>query len=149
MVVFTAGNKLDIARELFDVMSHVCFNASRGRRRQDGLKEIEFYTLSILHERGTMNVGDIQRILGVLPAQMSRIIRALETAAPPLVQCGINPNDKRKIDVHITEHGVKALNDYRDARVSRIAELLHDLNDDEQENITHLLFRIRELLERG
>jgi CRISPR system Cascade subunit CasE len=46
-----------------------------------------------------MIVGDIQRLLGVLPAQMSRIIRSLENRDRPLIACHINPRDKRKVDV--------------------------------------------------
>ena len=56
--------------------------ARRSRRRESGLKEVEFHTLAILQERGTMIVGDIQRLLGVLPARnVQRIIRAGRSAA--------------------------------------------------------------------
>ena len=59
-----------------------CHGRQRGdgrrRRRLGDLKEVEFLTLAILQANGTMIVGDIQRILGVLPAQMSRIIRSME-----------------------------------------------------------------------
>ena len=115
----------------------------------DDLKEIEFYTLSLLQERGTMIVGDIQRVLGVLPAQMSRIIRSLETRAGPLITCRINTNDKRKIDVRMTEAGEKALAEYEAVRVRRISELLGDLSEDDQASLVHLLERVRGLLERA
>jgi DNA-binding MarR family transcriptional regulator len=145
----TTTNRVDeIAQDLFEVITRLCLTVPRGRRKGDDLKEIEFYTLTLLHERGTMIVGDIQRLLGVLPAQMSRIIRSLETRPGPMISCRINPHDKRKIDVCLTEAGEKALAEYEAVRVRRIAELLHDLSDDDQGNLVHLLERFRALLDR-
>lgn len=149
MVATLAGSRLEeISEDLFEVVTQVCMTVPRGRRRNGDLKEIEFQTLAILQERGTMIVGDIQRMLGVLPAQMSRVIRSLETRRGGLISCRINPSDKRKIDVCITEHGEKACHEYRAARVKRLSELLHDLTDEEQGQVIHLLDRIRGLLDR-
>jgi DNA-binding MarR family transcriptional regulator len=142
------GRLEEIAEDLFDVVTRVCLTAPRGRRRSGDLKDIEYHTLAILQGRGTMIVGDIQRLLGVLPAQMSRVIRSLEDRALPLIACRINPHDKRKIDVCMTEAGEKAVQDYQSVRVHRIAELLQDLTEAEQESLVHLLDRLRDLLER-
>ena len=92
MVASGSGMRLDeLAHDLFDVVTQFCLSVPRGRRRSGDLKEIEFLTLAILQANGTMIVGDIQRILGVLPAQMSRVIRSLENRDRPLIQCRINP----------------------------------------------------------
>jgi DNA-binding MarR family transcriptional regulator len=96
-----------------------------------------------------MIVGDIQRLLGVLPAQMSRIIRSLEARDRPLIACRINPNDKRKIDVCLTAAGEKALADYREQRVRAIAELLRRLPDDDLGDIHGLLDKLQPLPERA
>ena len=85
-----------IARELFELVTHITMAALRGRRRSEDLKELEFLTLTILQDQGTMIVGDIQRLLGVLPAQMSRIIRALENGDKPLIACRINSSDSAR-----------------------------------------------------
>src|SRR6516165_11775074 len=131
-----AGHRVeDIAGDLFEVVTQICLSTLRGRRRNGHLKEVEFLTLSILHSHGTMIVGDIQRLLGVLPAQMSRIIRSLENRDRPLIQCRINSRDKRKIDVCLTPAGEKALLDYRDASVGRIVERLQTLTEEEQEEL--------------
>jgi DNA-binding MarR family transcriptional regulator len=150
MVTASAGARLEeIAQDLFDVITHLFLVTPRNRRRGGDLKEIEYLTLAILHDRGTMIVGDIQRILGVLPAQMSRVIRSLENRDAPFIACRINSHDKRKIDVDLTEAGQKAFLDYQAVRVGRIAELLHDLSDEDQENLVRLLDKIRGLLEHG
>jgi DNA-binding MarR family transcriptional regulator len=139
-----------IAEDLFEVVTHLCLATPRNRRRRtNDLKEVEFLTLAILNDRGTAIVGDLQRLLGVLPAQMSRIIRALESRPSPLVACRINSRDKRKIDVCLTEYGAKAFRDYQAVRVRRIVELLQDLPEEDQAELTGLLDKVRGLLERG
>ncbi len=148
MATGTGHRTVDIAHELFEVVTQICLSTLRGRRRLGDLKEIEFLTLAILQANGTMIVGDIQRILGVLPAQMSRVIRSLENRERPLIQCRINPRDKRKIDVCLTPFGDKSLLDYQGARVGRIVELLQDLADEDQEELIRALAKLHGLLER-
>jgi DNA-binding MarR family transcriptional regulator len=149
MVATTRARIEDVAHDLLEVVTHVCLATPRGRRRASELKEIEFLTLAILHERGTAIVGDIQRMLGILPAQMSRVIRSLENRPEPLIACRINPRDKRKIDVCLTESGSRALLDYQAVRVHRIVELLQDLPDEDQQDLLKLLEKLRSRLELG
>jgi DNA-binding MarR family transcriptional regulator len=149
MTTGTGHRVEDIAHDLFGVVTQICLSALRGRRRAGDLKEVEFLTLSILHAQGTMIVGDIQRLLGILPAQMSRVIRALESPERPFIICRINPRDKRKIDVCLTPAGEKVLQDYRGVRVGRIVELLRNLPEEEQEDLVRLLDKLHTLLERG
>ena len=146
MALATDNRALDLAHELFEVVTQICLSTLRGRRRSGELKEIEFLTMSILQANGSMIVGDIQRILGVLPAQMSRVIRSLEHRAFPLIQCSINPHDKRKIDVLLTMEGDKVLLDYQAARVGRLADKLQHLSDDDLDDVLHVLNKIRLLL---
>jgi DNA-binding MarR family transcriptional regulator len=147
MATGTGARAEELAQDLFEVVTQICLSAFRGRRRVGDLKEIEFLTLSILHARGTMIVGDIQRLLGILPAQMSRIIRSLENRDRPLIQCRINPRDKRKIDVCMTAAGEKVLLDYQGTRVGRIAERLGDISDEDQDDLLRLLHKLHNLLE--
>ena len=134
-----------IAHDLYELITHLCLAAPR-RRRAGDLKEIEYLALALLQDRPTMIVGDMQRLLGILPAQMSRVIRSLESRQWPLIECRINPQDKRKIDVVLTEAGEKAIHEYQGVRVHRIAQLLQDLPEDDQESLIHLLNRVRHSL---
>jgi DNA-binding MarR family transcriptional regulator len=150
MVATTTGDRVgEIAHDFFDVFTQFCLAALRGLRRTGDLKEVEFLTLSILQDHGTMIVGDIQRQLGILPAQMSRVIRALENRDRPLIACRINPNDKRKIDVCITAAGSKSLLEYQAVRVGRISELLRKLPEDDQDDLARMLDKLHGLLERS
>jgi DNA-binding MarR family transcriptional regulator len=136
----------ELAQNLFDVITHFCLRAPRGRRQERGLKEIEFLTLALLRRQASLIVGDIQRALGVLPAQMSRVIRALEGREQPLIVCRINTRDKRKIDVTLTPAGLRACQDYQDVRLRHIGELLGRLSEDELEDLHHLLERTQDLI---
>jgi DNA-binding MarR family transcriptional regulator len=145
MVASGSGLRLEeLAQNLFDVVTQFCLAVPRGRRRAGDLKEVEFLTLSILHHHDTLIVGEIQRMLGVLPAQMSRIIRALETRDRPLIACRINPQDKRKIDVALTAAGVAAFQEYQTVRVRTISGLLDNLNDEDREDLQRLLDKLQE-----
>jgi DNA-binding MarR family transcriptional regulator len=147
MVATGPGIRLEaLAHELLELVTLLGSAAPRGRRHAGDLKELEYLTLAILHDHGTMIVGDIQRLLGVLPAQMSRVIRALETKERPLITCQINPQDKRKIDVHLTPAGAKVLQEYEASRLQRIIDLLHDLPEDDQEELSRLLDKLRHRL---
>jgi DNA-binding MarR family transcriptional regulator len=149
MVASGAGIQLEeLAHDLFDVVTWFCLAVPRGRRRSGDLKEIEFLTLSLLHRRETLIVGDIQRKLGVLPAQMSRIIRALETRERPLIACHINPHDKRKIDVALTPAGLAAFQEYESSRVRVIAGLLGKLAEEDLDDLARLLPRLRAALRK-
>jgi DNA-binding MarR family transcriptional regulator len=136
----------ELAQTLFGVLTKFGLSVPRIRRRGSDLKEVEFLTLAILQEHDTLIVGDIQRQLGVLPAQMSRILRALETRDRPLIACRINPQDKRKVDVALTAAGLKALRDYQTARIQQITALLTRLADDDLDDLQRLLERFNEAM---
>jgi DNA-binding MarR family transcriptional regulator len=107
---------------------------------------MEFLTLCHLRNKDLMNVGDIQKLLGVLPAQMSRIIRSLENRDIALISCSINPLDKRKIDVVLTDAGNIAFENHQTTRVCFVQELLQKLNDEEIDDLKKLVDRLTDLI---
>jgi DNA-binding MarR family transcriptional regulator len=144
MVASATGTRIEeLAHELFDVVTWFCLAVPRGRRRAGDLREIEFLTLSLLHQREPLIVGDIQRQLGVLPAQMSRIIRALETRDRPLISCRINSQDKRKIDVALTPAGRLAFQEYQSDRVRTIATLLNSFTAEDLDELHRLVGQLK------
>jgi DNA-binding MarR family transcriptional regulator len=150
MVVSHAGARLEeLAQNLFALITRFSLVVPRMRRRASNLKEVEYLTLAILQQHESRIVGDLQRLLGVLPAQMSRIIRSLEGRVPPLITCRINPQDKRKIDVCLTAAGEDALLDYQAQHLRTLAELLRTLSEDEQEELVHLLDKLQAQIDRS
>ncbi len=99
--------------------------------------------LELLEANGTMIVGDMAKILSLLPAQMSRVIRALEEhTSHKLINCTINPRDKRKIDVEITSAGEKVLESLRKKEVERFSAGVGgvvDITDEDCERSIHLI----------
>jgi DNA-binding MarR family transcriptional regulator len=136
----------ELAQNLFDLITQFCLAAPRSRRRSGDLKEVEFLTLSLLHHYETLIVGDIQRQLGVLPAQMSRIIRSLEARERPLIACRINPHDKRKIDVGLTPEGIVAFQEYQSSRIGSIFNLIGKLPEDDLDDLQRLLATLHEVI---
>ncbi len=145
MVATGPGVRIEeIAHGCFEIITQLGLTVPRGRRRGSGdLKDVEFLTLALLQDRGTMTVGDIQKVLGVLPAQMSRVIRSLEDREHSMIACHINPQDKRRIDVRLTTAGEKALHDYEASRLSRIVEVLSNLPEHDKEELGRLLDMVR------
>ena len=108
------------------------------------LTETENLTLDLLSKQEVMSVGEIQKAVGVLPAQMSRIVRSLEDkAGTAYIKCAINPQDRRKIDVSITPEGSKALEAYRTARTSMAVRVLSVLTLAERDEFKRILRKIQ------
>ncbi len=147
MATGTGPRTEEIAQDLFEVFTQFSLSTHPQGRRGEQLKDIEYLTLAILHNSRTRIVGDIQRQLGILPAQMSRIIRSLENRPDPLIQCEINPHDKRKIDDHLTEAGEQAFLKYQELRIGKLVALISHLNDDDQEELNRLVQKLQCLFE--
>jgi DNA-binding MarR family transcriptional regulator len=136
------GCNHDIAHKLFDIFTQLRLSTFPVRWGLVDITEAEFLTLVILKNNGTMIVGNIQRILGVLPAQMSRIINSLEKREHPLIQCLINTGDKRKIDVCLTTFGEQSISEYQSARVGLIAKSLQNLSGEHYEDVIEALNKL-------
>ena len=135
-----------MADEIFDLTKIA--SAARARARTgapEELSEAEFLTLDLLAQRETLTVGDIQKRVGVLPAQMSRIIRSLEAkGGDGFVRCGINPDDRRKINVNISTKGRAAHQSYRAARRRFTVEILRNLAPADRKQFMRILGQIRD-----
>lgn len=143
MIASGSGVRLEeLAQDLLGLLTRLGMARPRNRRDEVGLTDIEFMALALLQDHGTLIVGHLQRMLGVLPAQMSRIIRSLEARERPMIDCHINPTDKRKINVRLTAAGGKALQDYKAVRIGPLVELLRDLTDADREELARLLEKL-------
>jgi len=136
--------------EIFDLMKVA--SAARARVRSgkhEEITETEFLALDTLVESESLTVGEIQKRIGVLPAQMSRIIRSLETkAGESFVECKINATDRRRIDVKLTPKGIKAHHAYRAARLSFVTAMLADLSPQDRQIFMSIIRTVRDGLRR-
>ncbi len=111
------------------------------------LTEAEFLTLDALATDSTCTVGDLQRHIAVQPAQMSRIVRSLENKADkPLINCSINPHDKRKIDVTVTKLGKQVHQQYQERRLAATIKLLEQLDLPRRKKLADILDTIHQFM---
>jgi DNA-binding MarR family transcriptional regulator len=141
----------DFAEEIFEVSKGVWALQSRSKaRHQAEITETEFLALDFLAKtEQPVTVGDIQRHIGVLPAQMSRIIRTLERKSEqPLVVCKINSQDKRKVDVQVTPAGRQAHEAYRHLKLAMTEQILQALSEEDRAEFVRLMRLIREAMRK-
>jgi DNA-binding MarR family transcriptional regulator len=132
----------EFAEEIFEVSKNVWAMQSRSKgRNQTEITETEFLALDfLLKSEEPATVGDIQRHIGVLPAQMSRIIRALESkSGQALIACKINAQDKRKVDVALTPAGRQAHQAYRQVKLGSTEKMLAGLNENDRAEFVRIL----------
>ena len=137
----------DLAEEVFELstMSSIVRHSSKTGAAGRQLSEAEFLAMDALAKESPLTVGAIQRAVGVLPAQMSRIVRALEDREEAaLIACEINPKDRRQIDVKLTAAGRKAYRAYRQVRLGQTMEVLRELSPVDREEFMRLLRLMRE-----
>lgn len=142
----------DFVEEIFSLSQDFWMAQSRARgRHETEISETEFLTLDLLiRSPDTLTVGDIQRQIGVLPAQMSRVIRSLENKGDhTLIACKINQSDKRKIDVELTEAGRDAHEQYRRVKLGSIERMLLDLTPEDRTEFMRIMRKIRDSMRKA
>lgn len=137
-----------MASEIFELYRVIAIARSRQPAGPDDLSEAEFLTLDLLTKNESLTIGEIQKQIGVLPAQMSRIVRSLEEqGGRGYVECRINPHDRRRIDVSISDPGNRAYAAYRDARLGSMHAILSSLNGEDRLSFMRILRQIRQAFE--
>jgi len=135
-----------LAEEIFDLTT-LSWRTRRRAKEGPDLSESEFLALDLLAKHEPRTVGEIQKQIGVLPAQMSRVIRALESkSGRPFIACSINPVDKRRIDVCLTDAGRKVHAAYRSARLAQTVGMLATLREKDRTEFMRILRVLREKL---
>jgi len=141
----------NLARRIFAITVRTWIGSQREKLKGGyDLSESEFLALAALEVADCLSVGELRREIGVLPAQMSRIIKALEHRYDEkLVVCSINAKDKRKIDVAITARGRRAVEAYRRAKILATVDALRSLSDKDLSALLRILNQIQEVFERA
>lgn len=137
-----------MASEIFELYLLLAVARSRAPQGPDDLSEAEFLTLDVLSKEDSLTIGDVQRRIGVLPAQMSRIVRALEQhGGRGYVECRINARDRRCVDIALTERGKEAHHAYRAARMGTMYQVLAVLPPDDRQHFMRIMRQIRTAFE--
>jgi DNA-binding MarR family transcriptional regulator len=133
-----------MADEIFELYRVIAALRSQQNRGQEDLSETEFLTLDILAKDGPMTIGEAQRRIGVVPAQMSRVVRALEeSGGKGYIECRINPEDRRRVDISLSKTGRDAHARFRTARLGSMYAVLEALPPDDRLEFMRMLRQIR------
>lgn len=136
----------EMAEEIFALTVMTWRERMGSRSDSNELSESQFLTLDLLAHQSPLTVGELQRSIGVLPAQMSRIIRSLESSFDrPLIRCELNPHDKRKIDVTMTAAGRKLYDEFRESRLGKAQEMLSQLPEQDRSDFVRICRSIKAL----
>ena len=140
-------DSLDLMAEEIFSLTVMSWRQRLAQRHEAELSESQFLTLdTLMNASKAISVGQIQRSISVLPAQMSRIIRSLESGIEkPLIRCELNQTDKRKIDVAITAEGKKLYSEFRAGRLSKTIDILQHLPDADRAEFVRICREIRGL----
>ena len=103
----------------------------RGEDRASGLTPARLSALSVLVFGGPRTLGELAAAEQVTAPTMSRLVAALEEAG--LVRRGPHPEDGRSVVLDATGEGRRLMEEGRDRRVARLAELLRRLDPGELE----------------
>ncbi len=126
------------------------FSTLRHKRRMGDpydLSDSEFQILDILANQGPCGVGQLRKALAVDPAQMSRIIKSLESKDPGrLVESKLDPTDKRRINVSLTSRGRRAHREYLRLRLAATTGLLKDLSAAQRKEFSRVLDRFESIM---
>lgn len=134
----------EMAAEIFELYLLIAIARSRRPTGTDDLSETEFLTLDLLSKEQPITIGDVQKRIGVVPAQMSRIIRALEErGGRGYVECNINADDRRRVDVSLTPTGVSTHEQYRAARLGSMYEILSILGLEDRLHFMRIMRQLR------
>ncbi|UCF33950.1 MAG: MarR family transcriptional regulator [Phycisphaerales bacterium] len=139
-----------MAEQIFELSRLASLARSRKPAGPVELTDSEFLTLDLLAKHEPLTIGEAQKAIGVVPAQMSRIIRALEDReGGGYIKCSINLHDRRRIDVVLTDRGKQAHKKYREIRLGSITETLSILPPEDRVEFLRILGLIQGHIERS
>ncbi|HET6444440.1 MAG TPA: MarR family transcriptional regulator [candidate division Zixibacteria bacterium] len=101
---------------------------------------INLFFAEQMGERGELNPSEISDRQGVSRNTMSSLIRNLEDGG--LVERHLDPLDRRRFNISLTESGRALVTDYAGQHLATIGSCFSGLTADEQENLYQLLRKV-------
>jgi DNA-binding MarR family transcriptional regulator len=105
-----------------------------------------FEIMILLKEEGTLHVAEIGERLQIAKAQMTQLIDRLVNFN--MVERKMDIADRRTINITLTEQGRRFLEERRNNIMSAIRETLSRLTDEELEDLSDSLRKLRDILSK-
>jgi len=93
-----------------------------------------------MSDNGELNPSEISNRQGVSRNTMSSLIRNLEDEG--LVERRLDPNDRRRFNISLTENGRSLVTDYARQHLAKIGSCFSVLTENEQESLYRLLRKL-------
>ncbi len=133
-----------MAAEIFELYRLIAIARTRAPTGGEDLSETEFLVLDALTKQESQTIGDVQRTIGVVPAQMSRIVRSLERqGGDAYIECTINTEDRRRVNLALTSVGTEAYNKFKSNRLGSMLAVLQALEPEDRISFMRNLRQIR------
>lgn len=123
---------LDLILALRDV-SHVLRQLYEGKGSQTRV-------LIVLGESGPITQRKLTELLGIQPGSASEVIGKLERAG--LILRSPSRQDRRTVDISLTEEGTRQSLEARQQRIRRHTEMFECLSDEEKQQLLLLLSKL-------
>jgi DNA-binding MarR family transcriptional regulator len=106
-----------------------------------------FEVMRVLQEEGTLHVAEIGERLQIAKAQMTHLIdRLVELGLVARQMC---VTDRRTLNIGLTEHGRKLMEEHEANRVEAVREYMSSLTDADMETLSESLRNLRDILNRA
>ncbi len=127
------------------------FRAVRKRITKTTLAEVDiditplhFEIVKLLEEKGTMHPSEIGERLQIAKAQMTKLIDRLVSL--DIVERKIGTIDRRTHNIALTLQAREMLERHKQKTISAVQEIMSSLSDDELENLSASLRKLRDVL---
>ncbi|TCS78729.1 MarR family winged helix-turn-helix transcriptional regulator [Pectinatus cerevisiiphilus] len=138
------GNKNPnlISEKLYSLFLRCSHALSRGHHQSGGMHPSQQRILSLLASSDKITQHDLLDILQIRAASLSELLTKLESKR--LINRTKAANNKRSIDVEITDLGEAVAAEYADSHQAVTTKLFSVLSEDEQQLLVQLLSRLIE-----
>lgn len=106
-----------------------------------------FEIMKVLQEEGTLHVAEIGKKLQIAKAQMTHLIDRLVELG--LVARQMGDADRRTLNIALTEHGRKLMEEHETNLVTAAREYMASLTDADLEDLSESLKNLRDILTRA
>ncbi|HIT91004.1 MAG TPA: MarR family transcriptional regulator [Candidatus Merdenecus merdavium] len=114
-------------------LSHMAFHGG-------GRKMGQMRIIKILYKKGDMSQKELQELLEIQPGSLSEILNKIE--GDGLIRRQKNEQDKRQIDLELTELGRKTVEESKQKKADKQEELFKNLSLEEREQLSSLLDKL-------
>jgi DNA-binding MarR family transcriptional regulator len=132
-----------LTQELFDLGSAIDL-VGRATAAVLGINQTDLICLQLLAQRGPLGASELAQAMGLTTAAVSAMASRLEAGG--YARREMDPNDRRRVSLHISRAGAVHAFSLFDGFYSATSGLLGELREREQKLLLKVLGRFRELI---